>query len=301
MGENIIDFQEQNKLSGKIAGFSLILNVFLTLLKAVVGVLAQSQALIADAVHSGADVAGSFAVLIGLWVAKRPADEDHPYGHGKAEIVAASLVATLLILAGLEVAYSSIRQLFLPVPNQDIWALATGILAVLSKEIVYRYQFRIGNSLHSPALIAGAKDHRSDVYSSLAATLGIGIAMLGTQFHIPALLYADPLAALVVAVLIVHMGYQMAVESYTSLLEQVLTSEETEEMEHIIQKIAGVCRVDNVRARSHGTYLVVDVRISVDPEITVLSGHNIAKDVKQSLMDNFPRIQEVLVHINPYL
>lgn len=266
-----------------------------------VGVLTQSQALLADAVHSGADVAGSFAVLIGLWVARRPADEDHPYGHGKAEIVAASLVATLLILAGLEVAYSAVRQFFLPVPNQDIWALGTGVVAVLSKEIVYRYQFRIGKLLHSPALIAGAKDHRSDVYSSLAASLGIGIAMLGSQFHFPVLLYADPLAAFVVAVLIVHMGYKMAVESYTSLLEQVITPEETQDMEDIIQHISGVCRVDSVRARSHGTYLVVDVRISVDPQITVMAGHNIAKDVKQSLLDNFPRIQEVLVHINPYL
>ena len=301
MGERIIQLQFENDKSSKIAGFSLLLNLFLTVLKAVVGGMVQSQALLADAVHSGADVAGSFAVLIGLWVARRPADEDHPYGHGKAEIVAASLVAILLILAGLAVAYSAIHQFFFAMPQPDWWAFGTAIFAVLSKEIMFRYQYRVGNDLHSPALIAGARDHRSDVYSSLAASAGIGIALIGVQLHVPLLLYADPLAALVVAILIIHMGFMMAVESYTSLLEQVLTSEETTDMENIIKAIGRVCRVDSVRARSHGTYLVVDVRISVDPQLTVLAGHDIAKGVKKSLVDNFPRIQEVLVHINPYL
>lgn len=299
--EGVVGRREPRNESGKMAGFSLYFNIFLTVLKGTVGLLVHSQALIADAVHSGADVFGSFAVLVGMRVARRPADKDHPYGHGKAEIVAASLVAVLLILAAFEVASSAVRQFFLPPPEPDVWALATAVFAVISKEVVYRYQIRIGKRINSPALIAGAKDHRSDVYASLAAAVGIGIALLGAWWQVRILFYADPLAALVVSILIAHMGYTMAVESYTSLLEQVLTSEETSEMETMIYDIHGVRRVDSVRARSHGTYLVVDVRISVDPELTVLAGHEIARAVKRSMMQKFPRVQEVLVHINPYL
>lgn len=284
-----------------MAGFSLVLNLILTVLKAVVGSLTASQALLADAVHSGADVAGSFAVLIGLRVAKRPADEDHPYGHGKAEIIAASLVAIMLILAGLEVAYEAVRQFFMPIPSPDLWAFGTAIFAIIVKEIMYRYQNQLGQRLGSPALIAGAKDHRSDVFSSLAAALGIGIALLGYHLRIEWMLYADPTAAFIVSLLIIHMGYVMAVESYTSLLEQVLTPENTEAIKARIGVIDGVRRVDSVRARSHGTYLVVDVRISVDPEISVLASHSISKSVKQSLLDHFPNVKEVMVHVNPYL
>lgn len=284
----------------QLTWLSAVVNVLLTVVKAVIGFMTHSDALIADAAHSAADVAGSLAVMIGLRVARRPADEDHPYGHGKAEVIAASLVAMLLILAGFDVVYSSVRQLFAPKATPELAALLTAAGAVVVKEVLFLYQMRVGREAHSPALIAGAEDHRSDVYSSLAASVGIAIALAGKWLHLPFLLFADPIAGIFVALVVVHLGYKMASESFRTLLDQVLDAETTERLAKSVADVPGVLRVDNVRARTNGSYWIVDVRMSVDPDMSVLEGHQIARMVKWSILGNYSEAHDVLVHVNPY-
>lgn len=291
---------EDRTVSG-MTWLSAIVNVILTVVKAVVGVIAHSDALIADAAHSAADVAGSVAVMIGLRVARRPADDDHPYGHGKAEFIAASLVAILLILAGADVVYNSIRQFFAPMAKPEWAALFTAVGAVVVKEVLFRYQIAIGRKVHSPALLAGAADHRSDVYSSLAASVGIAIALFGAWLRQPILLYADPVAGLFVALVVVRMGYTMADESFRTLLDQVLDSATTARLDASIAAIPGVLRVDDLRARTNGSYWMVDVKVSVDPEMSVLEGHQIARTVKWAIIGEYPQVRDVLVHVNPYM
>jgi len=284
----------------RLTWLSAVANVLLTLGKGFVGLMAHSDALIADAAHSAADVAGSLAVMIGMRVARLPADEDHPYGHGKAEVIAASLVAILLVLAGLDVIYSSVRQFFAVLEHPQWLALFTAAVSVVIKEFLYRYQIGVGKAARSPALIAGAADHRSDVYSSLAATAGIGLALIGAWLHIPLLLYADPLAGVLVAVVVVSMGYRMALDSYRSLLDQVLDAKTTQKLTEAVGAVPGVLRVDDVRARTNGSYCIVDVRMSVDPEMSVLEGHQIARMVKWAIIGDFAEVQDVLVHVNPF-
>ncbi len=299
VGESMSDEQVERKKS-RLSNISIGINIVLTVLKSIVGIVAHSDALLADAAHSLADVAGSIAVMIGLRVARRPPDANHPYGHGKAEVIAASLVAILLVLAGLEVVFSSIRQFFSALQPPDTAAFYTALFAIVVKEIIYRYQIHIGKIINSPALIAGAQDHRSDVYASIAAAVGIGLAIFGFRTHRPLFLYADPLAGLIVAIVVVRVGYRLAKESFTTLMDQVLDAATTEEISQRIQSVRGVQRVDDLRVRSNGSYWVVDVKVSVDPEITVLQGHAIGKAVKASLTKDFGQIYDVLVHINPF-
>jgi len=278
-------------------------NLALAIMKGVVGFLSGSQALIADAANSASDVAGSFAVLIGLRAAKRPPDKDHPYGHGKAESIAAIIVSVLLLLVGFEVARNAVTTIFFsdgPIPVPDSYAIWALLAAIVVKEILFRYKFQLGKQLNSQALIATAWDHRSDVMASSAALVGVGGAVLGGMYGIGWLAYADPVAGLLVAGLVLRMGYKLIMESIHNTLDHVLHAEDAEELLHAAQNVKGVITVDDLRAREHGHYVIVDAKISVNPRITVLEGHDIAKAVKQELMNKFSHVSDVFVHVNPY-
>jgi cation diffusion facilitator family transporter len=278
-------------------------NLALAIMKGVVGFFSGSKALIADAANSASDVAGSFAVLIGLRAAKRPPDKDHPYGHGKAESIAAIVVSVLLLLVGFEVARAAVVAIFFsngdiaPPESYALWAL---VAAILVKEILFQYKIRLGKQLNSQALIATAWDHRTDVMASSAALLGVLGALAGEWLNMPWLYFADPIAGLLVAGLVLRMGYKLIMESIHSTLDHVLHAEDAEELVSTAQNVKGVITVDVLRAREHGHYVIVDAKISVNPRITVLEGHDIAKAVKHELMNKFSHVSDVFVHVNPY-
>lgn len=166
------------------AWIGIIINVLLTIVKGMIGLQSQSKALIADAIHSASDIAGSLAVYVGLRAAKQPPDEEHPYGHGKAESIAAIIVAVILFIAGLQIGKSSFSSFFNPVKAPGGLAIYAVVISIVVKEILFRYKYRLGKKLNSEALIVNAFEHRSDVYSSLAALAGIGASLLGKHFQI---------------------------------------------------------------------------------------------------------------------
>lgn len=277
-----------------------LVNVLLTFGKGFVGYATGSQALIADAVHSAADVVGSVAVLIGLRIARKPPDEDHPYGHGRAELISSAVVAIALILAAIQVLYESVRALFeAPGTPEAAAAWAAGI-SVVVKEVLYRYNFCLGQRLHSKGLLAAARDHRSDVYSSGAALIGILLSLIGKWTSHQWLLYMDPVAGGMVAVLILKMGYDISRESTQTLLDGVLEGGDIAPYESVIEQVAGVEHIDSLNVRDHGHYVIIDVKISVNAKMTVLEGHGIAAQVKKELKESQPRVQDVFVHVNPY-
>jgi cation diffusion facilitator family transporter len=274
-------------------------NIVLAALKWTIGIYANSKALVADAVHSASDVAGSLAVYIGLKAAKAPPDEDHPYGHGKAESIAAIIVAVLLMLVGVEIGRSSIESFFKPIEPPKSIAIVAVVVSIIVKEGMFRYKYRLGKELRSDALIVNAYEHRSDVYSSIAALIGISAAVLGGKFGIDWLVYADPVTGLLVALLVIRMAWKLGKESIHNTLDHVLHDEETEEFRTVVQSIPEVKKLDELHAREHGHYVIIDLKISVDPHMTVEEGHRIGKCVKKKLMEN-KNVQNVLVHINPY-
>jgi cation diffusion facilitator family transporter len=274
-------------------------NIILAALKWIIGIYANSKALVADAVHSASDVAGSLAVYIGLKAAKAPPDEDHPYGHGKAESIAAIIVAVLLMLVGVEIGRSSIEAFFKPIEAPKSIAIVAVVVSIIVKEGMFRYKYRLGKQLKSDALIVNAYEHRSDVYSSIAALIGISAAVLGGKFGIGWLVYADPVTGLLVALLVIRMAWKLGKESIHNTLDHVLHDEDTEEFRTVVQSIPEVKKLDELHAREHGHYVIIDLKISVDPHITVEQGHRIGKCVKKKLMEN-KNVQNVMVHINPY-
>lgn len=291
---------QQTRQAKTGAWVGIIGNLILAVLKGGIGWFSHSRALMADAIHSASDVIGSMAVLIGVRAANLPPDEEHPYGHGKAESVAAIIVSILLGLAGLQIGYGSFKALFGPAIAPGWPAAAAAIVSMLAKEGMFRYKYMLGKRIGSQAIIANAWEHRSDVYSSVAALVGIGGALLGEQWEVPLLVQLDPVAGMFVSVLVLQMAWRLSKESIRSTLDQVLPEEESRELVKVAAQVKGVRNVDVLRARKHGFYVIVDIKVAVDSQLTVEEGHQVGKEVKRQLLHRFDHVADVLVHINPY-
>lgn len=274
-------------------------NIVLAIIKGVLGFLGNSRALIADAAHSASDVLGSIAVFVGLRAAKQPPDEDHPYGHGKAESIAAIIVAVLLFIVGIEIGRSAFTAFFKSISPPNILAVYGALLSIIAKESMFQYKFRLGKKIKSDAIIVNAYEHRSDVYSSLAALVGIGFALLGDKLGVSWLEYADPLAGLFVSLLILKMAWTLGADSIHTTLDHVLHEDETEQLRKVVEGVPQVKKIDELYAREHGHYVIVDIKISIDPFMTVEEGHRVGKLVKEKLMA-VNNVHNVMVHINPY-
>jgi cation diffusion facilitator family transporter len=294
-----MDKEERFKQAQFAAMIGIVGNIVLAGIKWWAGVVSNSRALVADAVHSASDVAGSLAVYIGVKVAKEPPDEDHPYGHGKAESVAAIIVAVLLFLVGIEIFKSSVEAFFEPIESPKMLAIYATLLSIIVKEAMFRYKYRLGKKIKSDAIIINAYEHRSDVFSSIAALVGIGASIIGERAGVDWLVYADPVAGLLVSFLVLKMAWQLGSESIHNTLDHVLHYEDTLQLREMVMTVPGVKKLTSFQAREHGHYVIIDLKISVDPMITVEEGHRIGKEVKKKLMEE-PNIQDVLVHINPY-
>ncbi len=279
----------------------IIVNTLLALFKGIGGWLTGSRALLADALHSASDIVGSVVILFAVKIANKPPDEEHPYGHGKAENIASIIVALLLIVVGVEISISSIKIFFGETPSSPgLIALIIIIISIVIKEALFHYKYFLGKKYQSTALISEAWHHRSDSLSSFAALLGIVAAMVGEAYHLAWLLYGDAVASIIVSFIVIKVGFSLAKESSLIMMEKVLSHHETERFMNTVNEIDGVLRIDQMYARTHGRYVVIDIKVSVDPDISVKEGHDIAKKVKDSLIANHHDIEDVLVHINPY-
>lgn len=288
------------RLASRLAALGIGVNALLAAVKGIVGIWAGSRALIADAVNSATDVAGSLAVWIGLRLARQPPDEDHPYGHGKAEPVAAIVVSVLVLMVGVEIARSSVVALFRPAEAPSAVAAVVAAGTVALKGALYRITLRYGRRLNSHALLANALDHRSDALASSAVLLGVAGAIAGERLGVPQLAHLDPVAGFVVALFVLRTAYRMLNEAVHNTIDHVLHAEDAQELVEAVKRVPGVLRVDGLLAREHGHYVIVDVKIAVDGRLTVEEGHEIAKAVKARLVEEFAHVRDALVHVNPF-
>lgn len=282
------------------AWISVISNIFLTVIKVVVGFLFKSQVLLADGIHNAADVVASVASLGSMKISNQPADEDHPYGHGKAEVISSGVVAIILILAALYMAYESIQALFHPATEPHWIAFIAAVFSLIWKQILYVYTIRIGRNANSKGLIATAYDHLADVYASIAAVIGIGIALINNIYPIPYAAYGDPLAGIIVSFFVLKLAISMGKEATYILMEGGLPTEKSSGYERIIHEHPMVKRIDRMRAREHGHYILIDVRISVPAYLTIQQGHNICREIKTTIMKHDSEVDEVPIHLNPW-
>jgi cation diffusion facilitator family transporter len=291
--------EERFKQAEFAAMIGIVGNIALAIVKWVIGTIGNSKALIADAIHSASDVAGSLAVYIGLRAAKQPPDEDHPYGHGKAESIAAIVVAVLLFLVGIEIGKRSVQAFFQPIEPPKMITIYAVIISIIVKEAMFRYKYNLGKKIKSDAIIVNAYEHRSDVFSSIAALIGIGAAIAGGKLGINWLVYADPVAGLYVSFLVIKMAWELGEKSIHTALDHVLHEEDTAHLREAVLAFPEVKQINELHAREHGHYVIVDLKIAVDPYITVEQGHKIGKRVKEKLL-TLPNVHNVMVHINPY-
>ncbi len=289
----VIDRKERYKLGRKTAWISLFGNIFLAAFKLAVGFLGTSAAMIADGVHSLSDVISTIVIMVSLKVSSRPADEEHPYGHGKAEAIGAKLVALMLMGAGVFLGWEGIGKIVagdVPVPGKiALWGV---LISLVVKEALFRYVYKIGKEISSKALITDAWHHRSDAFSSLAALVGIGGALLGWSF-------LDPLAAVVVAGFILKVGWQLVSRAVDELMDAVPDLDLQDRLEEIARKSRDVIGVENLRLRTNGPYYFVDLQLIVKKGLSAYSAHEIAARVKQELLEEDERIQDVLIHVDP--
>ena len=282
------------QMARRVSWNTMIGNILLTVVKAGVGIISGSSALVADALHSASDIATTVVVLYSMRIATLPPDPEHPYGHGRAESIGAKVLSVILVLVGLSMGVSSIRQLWAgtyAVPGRlALWAI---LLSIVVKEGMYRYTVAVGKKINSTALVADALHHRSDAFSSVAAFVGVIGARLGYPVF-------DSLAAAVVAVFIVKMGIQIFRSSLDELMDAQVHGNLRAEVHQYATGIPGVQHVDEVRIRRYGPQYIVDLKVSVDRHLTVREGHEIAAHVKGKLRDSLPFVGDVLVHVNPY-
>ncbi|GIO55935.1 cation diffusion facilitator family transporter [Paenibacillus cineris] len=279
---------------------SFISNIVLTAIKLGVGFLSNSPVLIADGVHNAGDVVATGAALSSMRISKQPPDEDHPYGHGKAEVLGAGVVAIILALAALYMAYHSVMVLFEPPHKTTVVALAAAAFSLILKQILYVYTMAIGKRHRSSGLIATAYDHLADVYASIAAVIGIALGMLGDHYDIAILSYGDPIAGIVVAYLVLKLAIHMGKSSVDVLMEKNVDLEKMNELMELVKTVPEVKRLDRLRARDHGHYIIVDIRVGVAAELSVQEGHDISRNIKQTIMKHCSDVGEVMVHLNPW-
>lgn len=279
----------------RVTFLGLVVNTILAAGKMAAGFLGQSHALVADGVESLADIFSSVIVWRGMVIAAEPADEDHPYGHGKAEPLASAMVATLLLLAALWIAVHSVREILRPHAMPAPWTLVVLLLVVVVKETLFRFVFREGSSVESGVVQTDAWHHRSDAITSLFAGLGIAVALLGG----PGYEAADDVAALLASGVIAWNGWRLVREAFGELMDTAPDLAVVEEIRRLAASVPDVRGVEKCLIRKMGWQFLVDIHVEVDGQLTVERSHAIAHQVKDHLRAQLPKVRDVLVHIEP--
>lgn len=273
----------------------ILTSIILAAIKAVAGVWGNSYALIADAIESTSDVFTSLIVLTGLKIATRPADETHPYGHGKAEPFAGILVAAALFIAAIVIIIQSIHEIITPHHAPAAFTLIVLVAVVITKEFLFRYIIKVGNSIDSVAVKNDAWHHRSDAITSGAVFVGISIALIGG----PGYEEADDYAALCASLIIIYNAYKLFKPALFEIMDTAPSPEFVNKIIDASLKVEDVIAIDKCFARKMGLQYYIDMQVIVDGNITVHKGHQISHDVKNKLVNLFSNVSDVLIHIEP--
>jgi cation diffusion facilitator family transporter len=290
-----MDSDEQYSRGMQTSAMGLVVNALLGLVKLLAGLLGNSAALIADAVESMADVLGSLIIWSGLRIAAEPADERHPYGHGKAEAIAALAVSLLLFGAGIGIGVQSVYAMLRPRDPPRAFTLAVLVVVIVVKEVLFRMVRRVAKETGSSAVHVDAWHHRSDAITSGAAAVGIGVALLGGHGYEQ----ADDWAALLAAGVIAYNGVRLTLAPLHELMDAE-PKELIEEVRKVAAGVPGVMFVEKVRARKSSMRYWVDMHVEVDPGMTVRDAHALTGKIKAAVRGAIPAVKDVLIHVEPH-
>ncbi len=274
----------------------IIASFFLAAIKIFTGIVGNSYALIADGIESLTDIFTSSIVLTGLYFAAKPADEDHPYGHGKAEPFAGVAVSLGIFVAAIIIIVQSLYEIITPHHAPASFTLIVLVLVIVIKESLFRFVIKVGTSVNSIAVKSDAWHHRSDAITSAAAFIGISIALLGGEGYES----ADDFAALFASVIIIINAYKIFKPALFELLDTAPPVQTVQKVRDVAGKVENVLGIDKCFVRKMGFDYFVDIHVLVDAQLPVFKGHEIAHKVKDELIKEYSNISDVLVHIEPF-
>ncbi|MDY5535155.1 MAG: cation diffusion facilitator family transporter [Butyricimonas virosa] len=277
-----------------------IANFFLLVFKFVAGILGQSSAMIADAVHSLSDFVTDIIVLVFVKVSAKPEDAGHDYGHGKYETLATAIIGIVLLMVGTGIFWNGLNQILAfyrgeKLGSPDLIALIAALASIVVKEILYRYSVIVGHKVQSQAVVANAWHHRSDAFSSIGTALGIaGAIFLGKDWRV-----LDPIAAVIVSIFIVKVSIQLLIPCLNDLLERSLPEETEKEIITIINEDPQIKDPHNLRTRRIGNDFAIEVHIRLRPDMTVQEAHVVATGIENRLRAKYGLRTHVAVHVEP--
>lgn len=287
------DFQ---KVANKVSFITIVGNVVLSVIKLLAGIIAHSNAMISDAIHSASDVFSTFIVLIGIKVSSKSADKEHPYGHERLECVAAIVLSVVLLITGLGIGMDALKNIMqgayshLQVPG--MLALVAAIVSIVAKEGMYWYTRYYAKKIDSSALLADAWHHRSDAISSVGALIGIAGARLGFPIM-------DSIASLAIFVFIVKAAYNIFKDAMDKMVDHSCDEDTETQIRNCVEKNENVLGIDLLQTRIFGNKIYVDIEIAVDGAMSLQDAHGIAESVHDSIEQNFPKVKHIMVHVNP--
>lgn len=287
---------KNNEIAVKTAYFSIFSNFCLALIKGVAGFFGNSYALIADAIESTTDVFSSILVLLGIRYSSRPADENHPYGHGRIEPLITFVIVGFLITSAVVIAYESCKNIFTPHALPKSWTLYVLGAIIVWKEASYHIVLHKSKQINSTVLKADAWHHRSDAITSIAAFIGISIALFfGKGYEA-----ADDWAALLASFFILYNSYRIFRPALSEIMDENTYEDIIEQVRAVATTVEGVIDTEKCYVRKSGVYYYVDLHATVDGNATVKKGHNISHRLKDALQSNLPFVKDVLIHIEPH-
>lgn len=273
---------------------SIILNSILAVFKILAGVIGKSSAMLADGIHTISDIGTTFVVILGLKIAHKEADENHPYGHEKYEPIFAKILSLILIVTGVLIGIGGIRVLKsgnIKTPGRI--ALIAAIISIMVKEGMYRYTIKVAKEVKSLSMEADAWHHRSDALSSIGTFIGVFGARLGYKI-------LDPILAIVVSLIIIKVGIELYIQCIRGLVDEAASDDIVEKIEKLTLGVDGVLGIKILKTRTFGSKIYVDMDIFVDGNISVIEGHNIADMVHDTVEDKIPHIKHCMIHVEPY-
>lgn len=270
------------------------INAILMAMKLAAGYWGRSDAVFADGIESACDFIAIGSTMVALRLGRQPYDEKHPYGHGRAESLAALLIGLVISATGIWILVDALQTMIRQEFKSPGWvAVAAAALTIVIKEWLYRYSSTTGKQLESPSLLAIAQDHRKDALTSIATLVGVGGAMLGWGIM-------DPLAAGLTALFILHIGWETLGGACHDLMDGAVHGEYIQEIKALAEGVTLVEHVHEIRARRSGQYIIIDLKLEMDPHMTVKQSHDVATEVKQLIFQKFANVGDVMIHINPH-
>ena len=292
----IVSEDEFQRVANKVSFVTIIGNILLSVMKLIVGFIAHSNAMISDAIHSASDVFSTFVVIIGIKLASKKADKEHPYGHERLECVAAIVLSMVLFITGLGIGATALKNItsgdYNNIAVPGILALIAAIISIISKEAMYWYTRYNAKKIDSSALMADAWHHRSDAFSSIGALIGIAGARLGFPIM-------DSIASLIIFVFIIKAAYDIFKDAIDKMVDQACDDDTVNQIRECVMKHEDVLGIDMLQTRIFGNKIYVDLEIATDGSYTLSKAHTIAESVHDDIEKSFPKVKHIMVHVNP--